>query len=169
MRFFDEDHVGCYLDAIGHRVEKTKNGETKLIDLTLRVQPFTPQLAIALNPDVRSLIFTMGSGDPKPLIKKCEFAFAVPKQRLVVRLLPEQQLGDAGALSLFAVDITKPRVRTEKDVDGFAFICRLTVAALGSHELEFVQAWHTEQRFVTFQPEQPALDFAGAGASHARR
>jgi hypothetical protein len=166
MRFFDEEHVGCYLDAIGHRVEKTKDGETKLVDLTLRVQPFTPQLAIALDPDIRALIFTMGSGDPKPKIKKCEFALVVPQQRLVVRPIPDL---DTGALSLFAVQVTKPRVRTEKDVDGFAFICRVTVAALGSRELEFVQAWYTEQRFVTFEPEQPALDFAGAGAGHASR
>jgi len=28
-------------------------------------------------------------------------------------------------------------------------------------ELEYVCDWLTQQRFVTFQPQQPALDFAG--------
>lgn len=162
MRFFDTDHIGCYLDAIGHRVEK----DLKLVDLTVRVEPFSPELAISMNPDVRTLIFTLGAGDPKPLIKRCEFALTVPRQRLVVRLMPE--LG-TGALSLADVDVTKPRVRMDKLADGFAFLCRLSIAALGSRELEFVQAWHTEQRFITFHPEQPALDFAGAGAGHAHR
>ena len=56
MRLFDEDRIGCYLDHIGHRVEKASDGEPRaMIDLTLRVQPFTPELAGAFDPDVRAL------------------------------------------------------------------------------------------------------------------
>jgi hypothetical protein len=43
MRLFDGDErIGCYLDGVNLRLEKTKDQELKVVDLTLRVQPFTP-------------------------------------------------------------------------------------------------------------------------------
>ena len=81
MRLFDVDKVGCYLDAIGHRVEKTKDGkEIKMVDLTLRVQPFTSELAVAFDPDVRALLFNMGDALPRQKLKAIHFALTVPKQ-----------------------------------------------------------------------------------------
>jgi hypothetical protein len=159
MRFFDDDKVGCYLDDIGHRVEKTKDGnEIKMVDLTLRVQPLTPELAVSLDPDVRSLLFAMNSGEPKPKIKTLEFKLTVPRQQLNVYLLPESA---DPTLAFFDVEISGPRARTEKGVDGYGFVFYASVGPLGSRELEYVQDWHTQQRFVSFAPQQPALDFAG--------
>ena len=89
MRFFDDDKIGCYLDDIGHRVEKTKDGkEIRMVDLTLRVQPLTAELAQALDPDVRALLFNMGDALPKGKIKAIHFALVVPRQALTVRSCP---------------------------------------------------------------------------------
>jgi hypothetical protein len=157
MRFFDADKVGCFLDAIGHRVEKTKDGtEIKMVDLTLRVQPFTPELAVSLDPDVRALLFSMHDATPKPKLKAVHFALTVPRQQLIIALLPEL----AEQIVLCDCDISGVRARTEKGVDGFALVFYVSYGPASPRDLEYVCDWLTDQRFVTFQPQQPALDFA---------
>jgi hypothetical protein len=158
MRFFDNDGIGCYCDDIGHRLEKTKDGkEIKIVDLTLRVQPFTPELAVALDPDVRALLFTLSDATPKPKLKAVHFALTVPRQQLAIAPLPEI----ADGLVLYDCVVTRVRARTEKGVDGFALVFHVAYGPASPRELEYVCDWLTQQRFVTFQPQQPALDFAG--------
>lgn len=158
MRFFDHDKVGCYLDDIGHRVEKTKDGkELKMIDLTLRVQPFTPELAVSLDPDVRALLFSMGDATPKPKLKACHFALQIPKQRLTIGTLPET----ADQIVLDDCEVGDVRARTEKGVDGFGLVFYVSYGPASPTDLEYVCDWLTQQRFVTFVEQQPALDFAG--------
>ena len=157
MRLFDDDSVGCYLDDIGHRVEKTKDKENRMVDLTLRVQPFGAELAQALDPDVRALLFTEAL--PKNKIKAIHFALTVPRQAVTVRLVPGS---DDAALLFTDVEITGLRARVEKGVDGYALVFYASLGPLGARELEYVCAWHTQQRFVTFHPQEPALDFAAA-------
>jgi hypothetical protein len=163
MRFFDQDHVGCYLDAIDHRKEKTKDGkEIAMVDLTLRVQPLTVELAQALDPDVRALLFNLGDALPKEKIKAIHFALSVPHQAVAVRLLAE---ADEGALLLPDSEISSVRARVEKGVDGYALVFYVSVGPLGARDLEYLVGWHTLQRFVTFHPQEPVLDFAGAAPS----
>lgn len=160
MRLFDEDGVGCYLDAIGHRVVKATNGiaEHKVVDLTLRVQPFTPELAVALDPDVRALLFSMTDATPKPKIRKLDFALTVPRQQLAIAAMP-----DLPERILFAdCAVGRVRARTDKAADGFALVFTVSYGPASSRDLEYVTDWLMQQRFVTFQPQQPALDFAAA-------
>ncbi len=157
MRLFDDDGIGCYCDDIGHRLEKTKDGkEIKVVDLTLRVQPFTPELAISLDPDVRALLFSMSDATPKPKLKAVHFKLPVPRQQIAIALLPEL----AEQLVLSDCEVTRVRARTEKGVDGFGLVFHLSYGPASPRELEYVCEWLTQQRFVTFQPQQPALDFA---------
>ena len=156
MRFFDDDRVGCYLDDIGHRVEKTKDGrEIKMVDLVLRVQPLTPELAVALDADVRALLFTMNDAQPKPKLKAVEFRLPVPRQQVTVTLLPDD--APQGAIVFTEVEITGTRARTEKGVDGFGLVFYASVGPVSASDLEYICAWHTQQRFVTFHEQQPAL------------
>lgn len=112
MRLFDDDRIGCYLDHIDHRVEKTKGGEeVKMLDLTLRVQPFTADLAVSFDPDVRALLFTMSDGEPKPKIKSLEFALTIPRQLMKVHLLPES---DVASQAFLDVEITQPRAHRKR-------------------------------------------------------
>jgi hypothetical protein len=156
MRLFDEDKVGIYLDAIGHRVEKTKDGkETKVVDLTLRVQPFTVELATALDADVRALLFNMGDALPKAKLKAIHFKLPVPKQTMTVHLLPELD----PQIVFTDVEIDGVRARTESGVDGFALVFYASFGPLSPRDLEYVCDWLTQQRFITFQPQEPALNF----------
>jgi len=159
MRFFDDDKVGCYLDDIGHRVEKTKDGgEVKMVDLTLRVQPFTPELAASLDPDVRALLFAMTDATPKPKIKALHFNITTARQSLDVYLLPESLEG----IRFTDVEVTEPRARTEKGVDGFGLVFYASIGPVSAGDLEYICNWHTQQRFISFHPQEPALNFEGA-------
>jgi|SRR5580765_722249 len=155
MRLFDDDKVGVYLDAIDHRVERTSDSETKMVDLTLRVQPFTPELAASLDPDVRALLFTLTDATPKPKIKALDLALTVPRQMLAIYALPETNNG----LVLSDCEISGWRARTEKGVDGFALVFYVSYGPASPAELEYVCDWLTEQRFITFHPQAPVLDF----------
>jgi hypothetical protein len=155
MRLFDEDQVGVYLDAIDHYVDRDSDSETKMVKLTLRVQPFTPELAVSFDPDVRALLFTLSDAAPKPKIKEVKLALTVPTQMLAIYALPEAESG----LVLTDCEISGCRARTEKGVDGFALIFYVSYGPASPDELEYVCAWHTTQRFITFHPQAPALDF----------
>jgi hypothetical protein len=160
MRFFDDDKIGCYLDDIGHRVEKTKDGkEIRMVDLTLRVQPLTVDLAQSLDGDVRSLLYNLGDALPKGKVKAIHFDLSVPRQALTVRLVPES---DDAALLIPDVEIGGVRARVEKGVDGFALVFYGSFGPVGARDLEYLCTWHTQQRFVTFHPQEPALNFDGA-------
>lgn len=159
MRFFDRDDVGCYLDHIGVRTETVEGKEIKYVDLTLRVQPFTVELSAAVDPDVRAALFNLGDATPKKKLKTVAFNLTVPRQSLAIRLTPEQTIG---GLFIPDVEITDPRARTEKGVDGFGFVFYASFGPVGRDELEYLVAWHTHQRFITFAPQDPVFDFGGA-------
>lgn len=162
MRLFDEDRIGCYLDHIGHRVEKASDGEPRaMIDLTLRVQPFTPELAGAFDPDVRALLFTLSDATPKPKIKSLAFKLTIPRQLIEICAAPDVTLG---SLALSEVEISDVRARTEKGVDGYALVFAASFEHTNSAELEYVCDWLTGQRFLTFTSQQRTLDFEAAGA-----
>ena len=166
MRFFDTDRVGAYLDAVTLRLEKTKDTEHKVIDLTLRVQPFGSELAASLHPDVRALLFTGDAdGAPKPLLKAVELRLTdVPHQHIECALLAEDSVG---IFTLRDAEISDPRVRTEKGVDGYALIFYATIGPVGRDELEYVVNWYTGQRFLTFSEAQVPLNFDGEGADES--
>ena len=159
MRFFDDDHVGCYLDGINHRVERTKDGkEIKVVDLTLRVQPLTPELAVSLDPDVRALLFNLGDAKPKAKVKELRFALTVPRQALTVHLRPELE----GTIVFADCEVSDVRARTEKGVDGYGLVFYATYGPASPRDLEYVCDWLTQQRFVTFHEQAPALNFEAA-------
>lgn len=160
MRLFDTDHVAAYLDAVTLRLEKTKDTEHKVIDLTLRVQPFDAVLAASLHPDVRALLFTGDAdGTPKPLLKSAELRLQdVPHQHIDCALLPPPDEA-VGPFVLRDAEITDPRVRTEKGVDGYALIFYATIGPVGRDELEYVVNWYTQARYLTFTEAQMPLDF----------
>jgi len=159
MRLLTDEHVGVYLDAIGHRVETGKESDTRWIDLTLRIQPLTPALAGQIAADVRALLFGMLDAEPRSTVKALEFALAVPAQTLRVRLIPDLALAEmaVGEYAFPDCEIGRLRARTHKDVDGYALTFRASFANPSARDLEYVNAWLTEQRFVTFLAAQPDL------------
>lgn len=49
MKLFETGKTQMYLDAILHKNERRKGGEAKVVELVLRIQPFTSQLALAMD------------------------------------------------------------------------------------------------------------------------
>lgn len=157
MRFFDVEKVGCYLDAITHRVEKTADGrELKIVDLVLRVQPFTPELAAALDADVCTLLFQRN--EPRSKVKRLEVRLPMSRQLLTVYLLPDEPTALA-QIAFTDVEISRTRARAEKGVDGYGFVFTASFGPPSPQDLEFVCGWHGNQKFLTFEPQEKELDF----------
>jgi hypothetical protein len=155
MRLFDVDAVPLFLDAVSFRAEKTPDGDITVADLTLRVQPLHADLAEALDPELRAEIFTK-NGEPRPKVTSLGWRLPVDRQHLHCAVLADQAtLGD---YELLNAEISDPRVRAEKGLDGFALVFYATVGPLGSDDLEFlVLRWLRTQRFVTFREAQGDL------------
>jgi hypothetical protein len=167
MQLFTVGKVGCYCDAITHRLEKRKSGdEVKVVDLKLRIQPFTAQLAAALDPSVysfvRRMLFRQADGTPINDYKAIEFKGFGERQLLTIFATP-----DTGRASI-AIDeckVGKILAKTEKSVDGWALVLRVSFGPADKAELQYVSEWYTEQRFVSFAPAHPALEFEGAATT----
>jgi hypothetical protein len=166
QRLFGVSKVGLYCDAITHATEKRKNDEVKIVTLTLRAQPFDAKLATALDQglggesNVRPTLFKLNHPDPKPLLRRVDFALGCPRQQLHVFASTDT---DKASILLDHVRITGTYARTEKSVAGYGFVLKAAFGPLGRRELEFIQDWHLSQRFVTFEEAEPSLEFDQAG------
>jgi hypothetical protein len=105
---------------------------------------------------VKAELFALSDGTPRPKLKAVDFKLTVPKQRIEISLLPE---GGGGGLALFDVDVDGFRARTEKGVDGWALVFYASVGPVGREELEYFVTWYTQCRFLTFNPQQEAMNF----------
>jgi hypothetical protein len=105
---------------------------------------------------VRTLLFNLSDAKPKPKLKTVHFALTVPRQLLAIYPLPELE---DGRIALSECEITGVRARTEKGVDGYALVFYVSFGPASPAELEYVCEWLTQQRFITFQAQAPALDF----------
>jgi len=168
MRFFDVPNVPCYLESVSFRAEKTPDQEITVADCAIRVQPLDAELAEALDPELRAELFAK-SGEPRPKVTLLGWRLPLAKQHLDCAVLADQASG--GDFRLLDAEITQPRVRRTKDIDGFALVFYATVGPLGRDELEFlVLRWLRQQRFVTFTEAQGnLLDEAEADETDAPR
>lgn len=168
MKLFTVGKVGIFCDGIGHRLERRKNQDVKVVDLSLRVQPFTSQLAAALDTDayafVKRILFKANGGDPITDLRSVEFKPFGDSQKLICFASPDTT---EPSIAFDQVKVTKIRARTEKGVDGWALIVGVTFGPVGRAELEYVNAFYTEQRFITFDDGEPFLEFEDDGEDEA--
>lgn len=160
MKLFTVAKVPMFCDGINHRLEKRKSGDVKVVDLTLRIQPFTTQTASALDQAeygfVKRLLFRVSDGSPLSDLKAVEFC--TPSDRQTLTCFHAVDIGKA-SIALDQVKVTKLRARKQKDVNGWAFYVYVSFGPLSRGELEYVNAYYTEQRWVTFDEAEPSLDF----------
>jgi hypothetical protein len=154
MNLFEVAKVGMFLDQITHGVEERRGDEVKIVTLTLRVQPFGPDLARALGGSVRTTLFKLNHPTPHPHLKRVDFRLGCPRQTLTVYASP-----DTGNPSILFDQgkIVATYARTQKDMDGFAFVVKVSFGPVGKHELEYLQDWLLGQRFVTCEQAEPGL------------
>lgn len=160
MKLFDVNKVGVFCDAIKHHNEPRKSGDTKVITLTCRVDPFDSKLAVALSEDVRRTLFKLNHPDPQPHIRRADFTLGVERQQLLVFASSDTPME---SIAFDHVKISRLYVRTKKDANGFVLVFDATFGPVGDRELAYVEAWRGTQRSITFEAAEPNLDFEEDG------
>jgi hypothetical protein len=155
-KLFDVGKVGLWCDTIGHSSEKRKDGEVKVIVLTLRVQPFDAALAAALHPDVRTTLFRLSHPDPHPHLARVSFELGVPRQALDIYATPETV---KATMRLDHVKIAGIYARTESGVGGYACVLKAIFGPVSDKELGFCEAWRKGMKFVSFEEAEPSAEF----------
>jgi hypothetical protein len=156
MRLFHVGKVGLTCDAIAHATEKRKDGEVKVIVLTLRVQPFDAKLATALHPDVRTTLFKLSHPDPHPHLARVNFSLGVPRQALDIYATPDTA---KATMRLDHVKVTGIYARTQNGMTGYACILKATFGPVSDKELGFVEAWRNGMKFVSFEEAERSAEF----------
>lgn len=157
---FDVKKVGIFCDAIAHTSEKRQDGETKVVQLTLRVQPFDAKLAAAVRQDVRQTLFKLNTVEAQPHIDRVNFKLGVPRQDL--ELFASSDTRKASIL-LQGCKVSGVYARTEKDANMLAFVFKVSFGPASRDELEYVEDWRNGQRWVSFKESDPSLQFEEVG------
>lgn len=153
-QFFTHDRLGMFIDDIGHRKIKTKDGETRMLDILFRIEPLTPELAGEIDPELKRIIYTMGSGEPKRMIQAIGVKVDIPQQNLAIYTTPDT----ATARIMFdRCDISKTVIRSIKDLDAFGFKFRASFGNPTREQLEYVDANLYSQVFVSSEQTDPDL------------
>lgn len=146
-KFVDVGKVGCYLEGISHSTEKRKDGEQKVIVLTLRVDPFDTKLAAAVGQEVRQTLFKLNNAEPHAHLQKVYFALGAPRQTLTIFATTDTV---KPSIALEQVRITGVYARTSKDARGYVLVFKGAFGPPGARELEYCEAWRNTMAFVTF-------------------
>lgn len=167
QNLFSVAKVQTFCDTITHSTEERRGETVKIVELSLRVQPFDAKLATALDDGtkadagIRSLLFSLSTGDPKPHVRKVDVALGVPRQQMLIYASPDTV---NESIALDQVKISSTYARTQKDISGYAFCFRASFGPLGKTELEFIQSWHLTNRFITFREAEKSLNFGDSDA-----
>ena len=155
-RLIDVKKVGVFCDGIAHSTEKRKDGEVKVVQLALRIQPFDAKLATAIRQDVRQTLFKLNTVEQQPHLDRVTFKLGVPRQNLYLFASPDTT---KASLMLDHVKITSICARTEKGVNGLALTFKATFGPASSQELAYVEDWRNSQRFVNTEEAEASLEF----------
>lgn len=154
MKLFDVAKVGLFLDTITHATEKRDGDDVKIVTLALRVQPFDHKLAGAVSDQVRNSLFNLNHPDPKPHLRRVDFALGCERQKLICYPSSDTK---ASRIAFDQAKISGTYARTEKNVNGYAFVFKASFGPCGREELEYIQDWHLSQRWITFEEAEPGL------------
>ncbi len=146
-KFFDVGKIGCYCESITHSTEKRKDGEQKVIVLTLKVDPFDTKLASAVSGPMRQTLFQLGNAQPHDHLRKVSFALGTPRQLLTVWATPDSP---KASIALEQVRIADVYARTSKDSRGYVLVFKATFGPPSARELEFCEEWRNGMKFVDF-------------------
>lgn len=165
MRLFSVSKIPVYCESISHRIERRKSGDVKVVDLALKIEPFTPQLASALDLDeyafIKRELFRGNDASVNIDLKNAEFRTPTDRQLLTCYATPDSP---KASIALDQVKVTKIRVRGQKDGSGWVLYVHVSFGPLGKTELEYVNAFYSEQRFISWDQAEPSLEFETDGA-----
>lgn len=163
QRLFNVGKVGLFVDAVALGKEKRKNGEeATVLKLTLRCEPFTRELAAAIDEglggdhNVLGSVFKLHSPEPKPHIERVALSLDCPRQRLDLYASPDT---DSSRLCFDQVKIGGFYVRTQKDSNAIAAVFTASFGPFGRDEMEACAQYFRAQAFITFSEAEPSLAF----------
>ena len=151
---FDAGKIGCFCDSIVHSTENRRGTETKIVVLGLRVDPLSTQLASALDQRVRNTLFRVDDTTPQAHLKRADFALGVLRQNLHIFATPETE---KATRMLSQVQITGVAAKVHKDRNEFSLTFKASFGPADKHELEFIEDWRNNQKFIRFERSEPGL------------
>ncbi|MCC6349484.1 MAG: hypothetical protein IT347_07835 [Candidatus Eisenbacteria bacterium] len=160
---FSVGKVGMFVEAVQLGVEKRRGGdEVTVLKLTLKVDPFTPELAAAIDEglggdsNVRTSVFKMTDGTPKPHIERVAFNLHCPRQRMDLYASSDT---DSARLCFDQVRVNGCYVRVQKDSRALAAVFSVAFGPVGPTELAAAQQYFHAQCFVSWSEAEPSFDF----------
>lgn len=159
-RMFDTGKIGVFLDSIQHSTENRRGTDTKIIVLGLRVDPFDAKLALVLDSRLRDSLFALSDVSPRGHIKRIDAALGILRQNLHIFATPETE---AATMALLQVGIAGVSAKVHKDRNEFVLTFKASFGPASKQELEFVEGWRGNQKFITFERAEPSLDFDEPG------
>jgi hypothetical protein len=147
FKLFDVGKVGCYLESITHSTEKRKDGEAKVLQLSLKVDPFDVKLASALSQPVRATLFKLSNAEPQEHLRKVYVSLGTPRQRMEIFATPDTP---KGSILLDHVRVSEIYARTSKDARGYVLVFKTIFGPPDARELEYCENWRNNMAFVTF-------------------
>lgn len=157
MRLFDSDKVGCYCDTVGHQIENRRGTDVKVVVLGLKVSPLSADLAAEMADGIKPTLFAMTDATAKVTrLSGASFTVADLKRQIMSVFATPDTVKPSIVFDQAVIGGIKARVGKGRNDYDLTFSA--TFGPLGPKELEFVQAWHLSQRFVTFEAAEPLLE-----------
>lgn len=162
QRLFSTGKTLLFLDDYKPSLEKRKSGETKILTLTLRCQPFDRELAGAIDDglgedsNVKPTLFKLNQPEQKPHLRRVNFDLGCPRQNLHIFASTDTEVA---RIMFDQVRISGAYARTQKDVSGYTFVFKASFGPVGREQQEYIHEWMLTQRAVTFEESEPNLDF----------
>lgn len=164
MDLFTVGKIPMYCESISHRLERRKDSEVKVVDLALKVTPFTPQLAAALNQDeygfVKRTLFKMSDASPTVDLRSVEFRPPSDRQDLHCFAAPDVS---RESIRITHAKVTKIRARSSKDANGWTLYINVSFGPLDKNELAWINDFYTGQSFISWSESEPSLMFNDEG------
>lgn len=163
QKLFAVGKVGLFVDAVALGKEKRKGGEeATVLKLTLRCEPFSRELAAAIDEglggdhNVLASIFRLNSPEPKPHLERVNLSLDCPRQRIDLYASPDT---DSSRLCFDHVRISGFYVRTSNDTNVLAAVFTASFGPFGRDEMEACAQYFRAQLFATFSEAEPSLLF----------
>ena len=153
-KLFEAEKVGIFLDGIGHRKVKLKDGDAPMLDLDVRIEPLTPELATEIDPEIKRALFELTSGEPRPLVSRVAFKLQIPQQNVHIYATPDT---DRARLVFDRCDVSRVVARRVKDIDCFGLTFRLSFSHPSKDQHAYLAEHLYQQFFATTEQTDPDL------------
>lgn len=150
---FETHNVPCYIESMGHKTIKIGKEKYKGTQLSLRVDPLTPELAAELE-SVKGICFRRNDAEVNPNIDAVSFTHK-PKAQ-VIELRPDPSVAKH-SVRIEEAKISKIRVRKPSDGSQWVLVFKATFAEISGNDLMYLKEALFEQRFFTFANVQGGL------------